>query len=90
MSTAGCRNQPVIVIRGHQDQFPPTMSCDLNRLAPGLVLNLAEISLELDCRSVGHIRSSESRLSVYYRLMGRPSKRKDGAPKRLQLSAALP
>jgi hypothetical protein len=54
MRTSGRRNQPVIVIRRHQDQFPATMSRDLYRLTPSLVLDLAEIALELGCRSLGH------------------------------------
>jgi len=64
MTTSGCRNQPVIVIRRHQDQFPATMSRDLYRLTPSLVLDLAEIALELDCCSSGHSPSAGNRLSV--------------------------
>jgi hypothetical protein len=64
MSTSGRRNQPVIVIRRHQDQFPPTMSRDLYGLTPSSMLDLAEIALELDCCSLGHIRSAENRLSA--------------------------
>jgi hypothetical protein len=64
MTTSGCRNQPVIVIRRHQDEFPATVSRDLYRLTPSLVLDLAEIALELDCCSLRHSRSAEDRLSV--------------------------
>jgi hypothetical protein len=51
------------------------MSSDLHWLAPRLVLDLAEIALKLDCRSLSHKDLPKTRLSVYYRLCLCESKR---------------
>src|SRR3546814_11246201 len=48
------RHQPVVVVRRHQHQLAPAMAGDLDRLTLGLVLELAELALELHCCGSSH------------------------------------
>jgi hypothetical protein len=82
MSTSSCSNQPVIMFRRHQYQFPPAMPSDLHRLTSRLVLNLPEITLEFDSRCLSNHEPSKSRLSVYYRISGLVSNAATALPAR--------
>ena len=53
----GSSDQPVIVIGGHQDEFPSTMPGDFHRLTSSLMLKITESSLEFQGGRLSHDRS---------------------------------
>jgi hypothetical protein len=50
------------MLGGHQYQFPPTMPRDFHRLTLRLVLNLPEITLELDSRCLSSHESLQKQI----------------------------
>jgi hypothetical protein len=62
-----CRgDKPVIVIGRHQYKFAPAMPRDFYRLPLGLVLELAEFTLELHCGGLSHDCLEAERTSYLY------------------------
>ena len=53
-ASAGSGHEPIIVIGGHENQFPPAVPGDLHRFAHGLMLEITKFALKLHCRCTSH------------------------------------
>src|SRR5205814_1284478 len=56
MTAPGRRNEPVVVVGRDQNEFPPAMPRNLDRLTQGPMLKLAELALKLDSCGLRHAR----------------------------------
>jgi hypothetical protein len=66
MRTLRSRDQPIVVLRGHQHELSSAMPCDLDRLALSLMLELTEFTLKLQGRNLCHAVPQISKESVLY------------------------
>jgi len=46
MGALCCGSKPIILLRGHQDEFPPPMFGDFDRLSECAMLHFAELALK--------------------------------------------